>query len=309
MLAATDTPPPLQKPHTFNEAAKKSIIIHRAFLNPYEGEVFAEHTEAEHKTFGTPARQKRYKKAKKPAHSVEQRSGKKRLYDHNIFLRALFTGDLVSPPYGNLVDQFQDAVFLDLGSAILSGEGAVTVRDVYEDDTLREHLTIVASDINERTNIKTSYIDIYRKSKKQLPFPVIEIPVLLDQKSQFRRAIRPFLKETTNGIILRSANAGPDLYYTPREIQRHLRAAIAAFYRHNLLYFFNKFILYKPVETTSFIILGEIDAEVGINHREAPWEDIDWAERRFRDAIRLNPQVAEYLGEVSSHSAETGDQR
>jgi len=292
MLAASDNPP-----STANATVQKTIIIHQAFLNPYEGDVFAQHTEAEHEKFGTPARQKRYKKAKKPANSIEQRSGKKRLYDHNIFLRALFAGNLASPMQGNLVDQFQDAVFLDLGSAILSGEGAVTVRDVYEDAVLREHLTIVASDINVRANKKTGYIDIYRQSKKQLPFPVIEIPILLDQKSQFRGAIRPFLKETTNGVILRSANAGPDLYYTPLEIQRHLRAAIAAFYRHNLLYFFNKFILYKPIETTGFVILGEIDAAVGINHRETPWEEIDWPKRRFSEAIRLNPQAAEYLGE------------
>lgn len=283
---AKEENPPVEKP--------KTKIIRRAFYNLYENEAFVNHMAEEHKKFGTANRVKSYKKKKFGNSIVEQRSGRRRLYDHNIFLRALFAGQLIADGSVNLRDQFEGALFLDIGSAILFGDGADTVRDLHEDKHVAPHLKIIASDINDRDSKKNRYVDIYRKSGEQLPFPVVEVPMMIEKPEHFKNPLKLFLKEDTEAVILRSANAGPDLYYDTREVQRHLRAAVAAFYSKHLIYFFNKYILYKPKERESFIILGEIDPDVGINHRVATWKEIEWDKRTFAEAIRLNPQYAEY---------------
>ena len=272
----------------------KPVVIQRAFYNPYENDAFVLHIAEEHKKFGTANRVKKYKKRKFGNTLIEQRSGRRRLYDHNIFLRSVFEGKLVAEGTTNLKDQFEGALFLDIGSALLYGDGADTVRDLFEDKRVNPHLTIVASDINDATNKKNRYVDIYRKSGQKLPFPVVEVAMMMEKPEHFKGPVASYLTDTTAAVILRSANAGPDLYYETREVQRHLRAAVAAFYGKHLLYFFNKYILYKPKERESFVILGEIDPEVGINHRVATWEDVDWETRTFNEAIRLNPQYAEY---------------
>ncbi len=273
----------------------KTVIIKRAFYNPYENDAFVLHMAEEHKTFGTANRVKKYKKKKFGNSIVEQRSGRRRLYDHNIFLRAVFSGKLIADGSVNLRDQFEGALFFDIGSAILSGEGADTVRDLFEDKKVSPHLKIIASDINDSANKKNRYVDTYRKSGEQLPFPVVEIPTMMERPEHFKNPVKLFLTDEIDAVILRSANAGPDLYYDTREVQRHLRSAIAAFYGRHVIYFFNKYILYKPKERESFVILGEIDPEVGINHRVPTWEEIEWGSRTFTEAIRLNPQYAEYL--------------
>lgn len=278
--------PPAEKP--------KTIIIRRAFYNLYENEAFVSHMAEEHKKFGTANRVKSYKKKKFGNSIVEQRSGRRRLYDHNIFLRALFAGQLVADGSVNLKEQFEGALFLDIGSAILFGDGADTVRDLYEDKNVAPHLKIIASDINDSGSKKNRYVDIYRKSGEQLPFPVVEVPMMIEKPEHFKNPLRLFLKDDIEAVILRSANAGPDLYYDTREVQRHLRSAVAAFYNKHLIYFFNKYILYKPKERESFIILGEIDPDVGINHRVATWKEIEWEKRKFSEAIRLNPQYIEH---------------
>jgi hypothetical protein len=270
------------------------IIIKRAFSNPYENDAFVLHMAEEHKTFGTASRVKKYKKRKFGNSLIEQRSGRRRLYDHNIFLRALFAGKLVADGSVNLKDQFEGALFFDIGSAILFGDGADTVRDIFEDKKVSPHLKIIASDINDGTNKKNRYVDIYRKSGEKLPFPVVEIPMMMEKPEHFRNPVKFFLTDEIEAVILRSANAGPDLYYDTREVQRHLRSAVAAFYGKHVIYFFNKYILYKPKERESFVILGEIDPEVGINHRVPTWEEIEWGSRTFSEAIRLNPQYAQY---------------
>jgi hypothetical protein len=272
----------------------KPVIIRRAFANTYENDAFVRHMAEEHRKFGTLNRIKKYKKRKFGNSIVEQRSGRRRLYDHNIFLRALFAGKLTADDAGDLKTQFEGALFLDIGSAILFGDGADTVRDLFEDKKVATHLKIVASDINDRTNKKNRYVDIYRNSGEKLPFPVVEIPMMMDKPEHFVQPIKLFLTDEIQAVILRSANAGPDLYYDNSQVQRHLRSAVAAFYDRHLVYFFNKFILYKPKGSESFVILGEIDSNVGINHRVATWEDIEWDTRTFSEAIRLNPQYAEY---------------
>jgi hypothetical protein len=269
---------------------RPAIRVGNPILNPYEYEIFVKHTTEEYKKFGTPKRAKRYKKKKYGNTLVEQRSGRKRLYDHNIFLRELFKGKLEAREYGDLREQFEHGIFLDIGSAILFGEGASTVRDLHEDTEISTKLTIIASDINDKSSKKTRYVDIYRKSPKKLPFPVVEVAMQMNKPEDFLTPLKLFIKEDTQGIILRSANAGPDLYYPPKLVREHLRSAIIAFADYNLIYFFNKFILYKPVDRQDFLIIGEIDDEVGTNHRQATWEDINWKKRRFNEAIRLNQQ-------------------
>lgn len=264
--------------------------VTRPFLNLYEASAFFTHMDEEHRRFGTAARVKKYKKKKYGNASIEQRSGRRRLYDHNIFLRSLFAGELAVEPYGNLQPQFQDCLFLDIGSAILFGEGANTVRDLYEDTQVQPHLLIVASDINDKSSKKTMYIDRYRSSGKKLPFPVVEVPMLMLKPEHFIHPLKLFLPSHTGGLIFRSANAGPDLYYDREQVHTHLCAMLSAFPDKNVLYLFNKFILYKPESRLDFIIIGEIDETVGINHRETTWEDIDWTKRSFKEAIRVNLQ-------------------
>jgi hypothetical protein len=259
-------------------------------LNAYEASAFFDHQSSEHRRFGIPRYAKFQKKKKFGNSVVMQRSGRKRLYDHNILLRALFAGQLHSEIYGDLSEQFTGGIFFDLGSAILFGEGAETVRDLHEDEAIRPHLTIIASDINDTSDKNTMFIDAYRKSNKQLPFPVVEIPTLMDKPEHFAQALRLFLRNKETGIILRSANSGPDLYYDTNQVKRHLRAAIEAFYDRNVLYLFNKFILYKPANRLDFLLIGEIDEKVGTNHKQPAWEAKDWSKRTFAEAVRLNAQ-------------------
>ena len=273
--------------------AQYPVVVRKPILNPYEYSAFVANVESEHKKFGLARLAKTYKKKKYGNSVVEQRSGRKRLYDHNIFLRALLAGRLDSETYGNLQNQFKGGVFLDIGSAILFGEGADTVRDLYEDKEIQPMLTIVASDINDPGNKKTMYVDIYRQSGRPLPFPVVEIAMMMDRPEHFITPIQDYLKSGA-GVILRSANAGPDLYYDKVQVQKHLRAAIRAFYDRPLIYLFNKYILYKPRKRNNFLVVGEIDDQVGTNHRKPTWETIDWSKRTFEEAIRLNEQHLTY---------------
>lgn len=269
--------------------AQLPVVVKKPITNPYEYSAFLANVESEHKKFGLASLAKSYKKKKYGNSLVEQRSGRKRLYDHNIFLRALLSGRLNSDTHGNLQGQFEGGVFLDIGSAILFGEGADTVRDIYEDKEIQPKLTIVASDINDPGSKKTMYVNIYRESGSPLPFPVVEIAMMMDKPEHFTTPIQEYLKSGA-GVIIRSANAGPDLYYDKKQVQKHLRAAIQAFYDRPLIYLFNKYILYKPRKRNNFLIVGEIDDQVGTNHRSSTWETIDWSTRTFEEAVRLNQQ-------------------
>lgn len=273
--------------------AQLPVVVRKPITNPYEYSAFLINVDSEHKKYGMAALAKSYKKKKYGNSVVEQRSGRKRLYDHNIFLRALLAGHLKSDAYGNLQDQFEGGVLLDIGSAILFGEGADTVRDLFEDKEIQPKLTLVASDINDPGNKKTMYVNIYRESGSPLPFPVVEIAMLMEKPEHFSTPIQDYLKSGA-GVILRSANAGPDLYYDKKQVQKHLRAAIQAFYDRPVIYLFNKYILYKPRKRNNFLIVGEIDDQVGTNHRKTTWETIDWTKRTFDEAVRLNQQHLVY---------------
>jgi len=283
--ASPSLPAPTKPAKLFNSA--------RLIVNNYERRAFRAHADEEHANYGHPKSIKRYKKKKYGKSIIEQRSGRKRLLDHNIFLRALFQGKLRSELFADLKTDFEQALIFDIGSAILFGEGADTVRDLFEDENLTGHLNFVASDINDPAQKKTMYVKNFRASGKKLPFPVVEIAMLMSTPEHFIAPLGENLKPG-QAVILRSCNAGPDLYYTPKQVDVHLKAAADAFYDRPLIYFFNKFIFYKAKDYRNFVILGEIDAEIGLNHRETPWKKVNWAERRFNEAVDLNPQYLRY---------------
>jgi hypothetical protein len=243
----------------------------------------------ENRRFGLERHQKRYHKVKFKKTTLMQRSGRKRLYDHNIFLRALYAGKIPHKEFGDLGPKFQGALFVDIGSAILMGDGAPTVRDIYEDNQLRPHLSqVLATDINDKSNPSSMYVDIYLKEKNNLPFPVREVPMALNSDQSVNELLKSFLKEKTP-VILRSANSGPDLFYSEEDLAKHFRAIIRSFYKKEVLYFFNKFVLYKNAQAYSFQNLGLVDPSIGTSHRALSWEDINWKKRSLKNAFHYNP--------------------
>ncbi len=216
---------------------------------------------------------------------VLQRSARRRLYDHNIILANIFKGKIIHNTRGDLAPVFKDALFFDIGSAILMDEGAPTVRDIYEDTEVEPHLIqIIASDINTDG---AEYIKTYKMTRQNLPFPVHEIPIRLDQVTQLQSVTDQYTKGNTP-IIFRSSNSGPDLYYPPVDVRKHFRAVIRAYYDRDVLYFFNKFVLYKPAREMAFEKIGR-DSGTGMDHRGAPWELIDWSSRRLQSSFLPNP--------------------
>lgn len=282
------------KSNTIKTAQAANLeTIENPILNPYENSAFWAYNKTVHGKFGIPRYEAIQKKKKYGNSVVMQRSGRKRLYDHNIFLNALLENKISSESQDKLGNIFQDAVFLDIGSAILFGEGAETVRDLYDDLKIRSKLTLIASDINDSKSPKSMYVQIYEVSGNKLPFPVVEVSMRMIHPKDFTQPLSLYLKGS-NAVILRSSNSGPDLYYTQENVRKHLIAAIVAFADRELLYIFGKFILYKPKDRMDFLVAGEFDDAVGTNHKKATWEEIDWSKRTFNEAVRLNLQHLQY---------------
>lgn len=240
----------------------------------------------EWRNFGNQRLQSLYKVRKFDNAVVMQRSAHYRLYDHNIILSGIFQGMVKHHERGNLAFIFKNALFVDIGSAILMQDGAPTVRDLQEDPSVEPNLLeIVATDINSPGS---RYVDTYNKTKQNLPFPVREVPMKLVEVYQFQKLTDEFLKKDT-AIIFRSANAGPDLFYSPAIIRDHFRAIVRTFYGRDVLYFFNKFVLFKPAGKTYFEKIGR-DSGIGVDHYGAPWERIDWKSRRLQSSFIANPE-------------------
>jgi hypothetical protein len=215
---------------------------------------------------------------------VMQRSGRKRLYDHNVFLSSLFKGELHHRVYGNLAPRFEQGIFIDIGSGILYQEGAPTVRDIFEDKRVVTHLKLcLATDINGKS-YKSNYVDRYNKQKKKLPFPVREVPMKMVHARQFITLTAGLLDKNT-ALIFRSSNSGPDLYYKTEFVEGHFRAMIRAYYDRDVIYFFNKFALYKAKNSVSFEVIGIIDPNVGTNHTHSVWDKMNWAKRKITQAF------------------------
>ncbi len=239
------------------------------------------------KLVGSARAQRRYNKKRMGKTVIMQFTARKRLYDHNIFLRALFRGQVLHRKYGNLKKRFQKPVMLDLGSAILFKGGAPTVRDLYEDKQVYGHLfKLVASDINDYRSRKTQFYNLYKRQAKKLPFKVIEIDMSLTRRYQFRFILKQIEAGNDRPLIFRTVNTGIDLFYTADQIAHHLHALRLAAKKHDLLYIMNRFLLFKPRESKRFEIVGTFDRRVySSNHFR--WRRINWKKRKVRKALRV----------------------
>jgi len=228
-----------------------------------------------------------YKNKKTKNTVVEQRSGRRRLYDHNLILRAIFRNQIVHREYGGLGNLLKGAVYIDFGSAILYEEGAVTVRDLFEDPLVRNQLQdIVATDINDTTYDHTRYIEIHEKEREPFPFPHSEIPPLMDSPQIIRSIVSRFAVRPETPLILRSTNSGPDLFYTVEEMKRHFESIIQANSKRHILYFFNRFVFFRHACSPRFQMIGKIDEKIGVNHSFSAWRFVDWKTRTLEEAFQ-----------------------
>ena len=250
-------------------------------------ELFANHR-IRLKGHGSERRRKHYSTVPAGGTVGIQFSQRKRLFDHNILLRALFAGRLEHARFGNLKSRFEGALFFDLGSAILFREGAPTVRDIHDDSAVRSHLSaLVASDINDPASERTKFVDIYRKKKNNLPFPVHEIPMSITTPQQVRALLAPYSAGPLTPVILRTVNTGIDYYYSEAQLRDHLHAVLAGSRGRDLLYMFNKYVLFCPKEIRSFTILGLVPEWVFDGEaRGWPWRRVNWARRALKDSFQ-----------------------
>ena len=130
LIKDNNRPQNLKKVLAERKARKEKIRKSAPFAYGYQQRRVLRRQHRERLRFGLLRHQRKYKRKKLKNTVLEQRSGHKRLYDHNIFLRALFKGRLVFQKKANLAPQFKNGLFVDIGSAILYQDGAPTVRDL-----------------------------------------------------------------------------------------------------------------------------------------------------------------------------------
>lgn len=213
--------------------------------------------------------------------SIMQRSGRKRLFDHNVLLRAIYSGLVRHVTDGSIGLVFDDAVFVDIGSAILNAEGAPTCRDLFEDKAVYSFFhRLIATDINDPSS---RYVDTYFRTRNNFPFEVRAVPLEIDTVEKWD----PIVQDRRHPIILRSANSGPDLYYTPEILVKHFKSAVDYAGKRPLLYLFGKYVLYKGRNAAGFEILGEVDYDIGFNHRFPGWTSVDWNRRTLAHAFTV----------------------
>ncbi len=244
------------------------------------------------KVFRNPRVQKRYNTRRTRGTVAIQYSDHKRLFDHNILLAALFEGRLHNGRVGNLKEAFHGALFFDLGSAILYKQGAVTVRAIHEDKRVMPFLSkLVASDINDYRSSRTEFINIYRKNAKPLPFPVEEIDMSITRPVQVEVMLKPYLRDTRTPVILRTVNTGIDYYYSESQLRRHFQAVLMQLAPRNVIYLFNRYVLFKPADTARFLILGEIAPLFRAEKQRGRkiWRRINWKKRKLKDGFTPRP--------------------
>lgn len=258
------------------------------FRESSEESAFFNWQTAEHDAYGETHHIAHYNTTPFAGTVLMQRSGRRRLYDHNILLRSLFSGKILVDDIP-LSSSFEGASFLDIGSGILYGDGAPTVRDLFEDENVRPHLRrITASDVN---GPDTLFVDLYRKNVTPYPFPVIEVPVVLSTTEQWRSFLGEGAGPGDEPVILRSVNTGPDLFYLRSELEDHLSNLLLSTEKRNVIYFISKFVLLKNRDSRVFRIIGEIDSSVGVNHASDVWLNIDWQTRTVFDSFHPGPGV------------------
>ncbi len=267
------------------------------YFEDYVDEYYILNKQYEEKSnYGTEGKVRHYNNARMGNTVIMQRSGRKRLYDHNIFLRALFEGRVQHKEFWSLRRRFRDAIFIDLGSAILYEEGAPTVRDLYEDPHVYPYLgNLVATDINDSTSMRTMFVTLYYAERNNLPFLVLEIDKTLVRAGQIQQLVELSLegRSARSSVIFRSTNSGPDLFYTVDQIKDHFEAIIQANEQRDVLYFFHKNVLFKPKGKPRFQKLGEIDENVGLARRGNEWTHVWWEGRTLSESFVPNPKYVE----------------
>lgn len=258
------------------------------FETPAEERLVLDFQKSEKARFGAPEHIQRYNALVTGNTLLMQRSGRKRLFDHNIFLRAVFQGQILLADGQPLSQHLNQAHFIDIGSGILYGDGAPTVRDIFEDAGIRPHLAkIVATDIDDPASPNTRYISQYRAGTAKLPFPVEQVPMTLDTQAEWEDFLYRCAKGSS-GLVLRAVNTGPDLFYTETEIVNHF-STLAAAAPGSVLYLFSKFVIWKPAGKAHFQVLGEMDPAVGTVHGYDAWLFVDWDQRTIQQAFTPLP--------------------
>lgn len=240
--------------------------------------------------------------------TVIQRSGRKRLYDQNIFLQNIVKCRILYKAAGDnscfLRDLLLNSLFIDFGSAILNGikykDSAPTVRDIYEDKIIKPIVSkVIATDINTDAFPSGDIIDQFNRQGGELPFPLKEIPLLMIDIDWLQKFVGGLSNVKAQSLILRSASSGPDLYYSLDESVAHLDAITKAFQGRTVFYFFNKFVLFKLRGDSQFLILGEIEETVGFNHKSQVWAwNIDWKLRTLEQAFIPNQDLISILPSI-----------
>lgn len=266
--------------------ASPAVPAESSFASVAEEQLVLGFQKLEKARFGAPEHIQRYNQLFTGNTLLMQRSGRKRLFDHNIFLRAVFRGQIRLADGSSPGEKLAGASFVDIGSGILYGDGAPTVRDIFEDDLLRPHLSrIVATDIEDTSNPQSQYISQYRKSAAPLPFPVEEVPMTLDSSAEWEHFLARCMKGAPGkALILRAVNTGPDLFYEETEIRSHFAALAGAAREMNIVYLFSKFVLWKPAGGRHFQVLGEMDS-IGTVHGYDAWLFVNWNARTIQQAF------------------------
>ncbi|NUQ33533.1 MAG: S1 RNA-binding domain-containing protein [Planctomycetaceae bacterium] len=167
------------------------------------------------------------------------------------------------------------------------------IQAVFVDIGYKKNAFLHVSDVIAPYNPRVELSDIYGTDPVEV-IPVEEIDMRLVERGQIQKLLIPYALDRTSPVILRSVNSGPDLYYTPDDVRRHLYAVRSACFERNTLYFFNIFVLWKPALAEHFVLLGQIDENLGANRRIDAWALVDWQKRRLADAFRPNPRAARF---------------
>jgi len=260
----------------------------QVFENRKEAKIFFLRHNSENKYFGKKQDLKRYNSYNFGKTRLMQRSGRKRLYDHNLLLRGIFANRVMHKKLGSLGLIFKGCAFIDFGSAILFGDGAPTVRDIFEDKKIKPFLSIIlATDVNDPTSAQSHYFDIYQNKNQKLPFIVREIPLAITLPQHFSNLTTKVKGYKKNkAVIYRSTNSGPDLFYNEKTIRKHFQALTTSHKNQYVLYLFNKFVLLKIAGQRYFQIIGEIDTRVGLARGKSTWKYILWKYRKLKHAFK-----------------------
>jgi hypothetical protein len=164
--------------------------------------------------------------------------------------------------------QFKGAksLIIDIGSGLENPDEnlrGVTVSELMSSKKIATSADIIATDIEPAYNK-------YKAGKKQM-VDAYSLPVTFETpiKNVITKREKD-VKNKYNTIILRSAN-GIDLIMNEKDTYKHFDKISKDTKEYPVYYMYNKHILYKPANTTTFSIIGEL-GEKGFDHRTSSWK-------------------------------------